>query len=166
MFLWCNQKKYNAICDALMIFVCREWVSDSSLLPACLVHLRRWCFTQFIHLQWGGGEILDNWAFFVCVCVCVCVKLTQRNDFMASWANFFFILEPNIWHYFIIFSIWKIDWTFLSLYIHSKAMDKISYPPYMYLYKYIVITYSICVLRVLKPPWRLKTTFWNKWKLQ
>ena len=44
-----TKKKYNTICDALMIFVCREWVSDSSLLAACLVHLRRWCFTQFIH---------------------------------------------------------------------------------------------------------------------
>ena len=151
MFLWCNQKKYNTICDALMIFVCREWVSDSSLLAACLVHLRRRVSLNS-YINNGMGEILDNWAFFVCVCG----TYTREMILWQVEQIFFFILEPNIWHYFIIFSIWKIDWTFLSLYIHSKAMDKISYPPYMYLYKYIVITYSICVLRVLKPPWRLK----------
>ena len=131
---------------------CLPWVSVRQLFIGCLLGPFATLMFHSIHtFTMGWGEILDNWASF-----CVCVKLTQRNDFMASWAIFFFILEPNIWHYFIIFSIWKIDWTFLSLYIHSKAMDKISYPPYMYLYKYIVITYSICVLRVLKPPWRLK----------
>ena len=124
-------------------------MSVRQLFIACLLGPFATLMFHSIHtFTMGWGEILDNWAFFLCVCG------TNTRE-MILWQVeqiFFFILEPNIWHYFIIFSIWKIDWTFLSLYIHSKAMDKISYPPYMYLYKYIVITYSICVLRVLKPP--------------
>ena len=95
-----------------MIFVCREWVSDSSLLAACLVHLRRHVSLNS-YINNGMGEILDNWAFFVCV-----YETNTEEWFYGKLSKFFLHFRAKylaLFHYFFNLE----DWLDIPFFIYS-----------------------------------------------